>query len=235
MGHAARLKEVLALTKEPIAIAFLDDAPEGVERWSGGEVPAGCAFWSQAMNGRAFYTVPSDHFNCAVGSHTHRIEFPEERAHELMDTLNFMAANNYVAMSEVSGIPTLPKTPAVVAYAPLDAATFTPDLVLCALNAAQAMLLYEAALKAGAGNALTNALGRPACAVLPLTQASGATSISLGCKGNRTFTGIADGEMYVAIPAGKIDAVVEKLNEAHEANCAMAKFYEEKKAKYETA
>lgn len=232
MSQATTLKEILGLQKEPIAIGFLDAAPEGLAKWDGGEVPAGCAFWEKAASGQAFYTVPSDHYNCAVGSHTHKIALPEERAGELMETLEFMAENHYVAMSEVPGIPTLDKTPAVVAYAPLDSASFKPDVVLLAIKPAQAMLIYEAAVKAGAGNALTNALGRPACAVLPLTMASAATSISLGCKGNRTFTGLSDDEMYVSIPADRFAAVIEKLNEAHEANCAMAKHYEEKKARF---
>jgi uncharacterized protein (DUF169 family) len=232
MNQAATLKEILGLQKEPIAIGFLDAAPQGLAKWGGGEVPAGCAFWEKAASGQAFYTVPSDHYNCAVGSYTHKIDLPEARAGELMETLEFMAENNYVAMSEVPGIPTLGKTPSVIAYAPLDSASFKPDVVLLAIKPAQAMLIYEAAVKAGAGNALTNALGRPACAVLPLTMASEATSISLGCKGNRTFTGLSDEEMYVSIPADKFASVIEKLTEAHEANCAMAKHYEEKKTRF---
>jgi uncharacterized protein (DUF169 family) len=92
------------------------------------------------------------------------------------------------------------------------------------------MLIYEAAIKAGAGNALTNAMGRPACAVLPLTTTSGQTSISLGCKGNRTFTGLPDEEMYVAIPGDKWEAVIEKLTETHAANLAMGKYYSNRKA-----
>jgi uncharacterized protein (DUF169 family) len=83
-----------------------------------------------------------------------------------------MAENNYVAMSEVPGIPTLSKTPAVIAYAPLDDAAFKPDVVLLSVKPAQAMLIYEAAVKAGAGNPLTNALGRPACASAPTESSS---------------------------------------------------------------
>jgi uncharacterized protein (DUF169 family) len=232
MNHAEKLKEFLELEKSPIAIGFLDAPPEGLSRWNGEAVPAGCSFWQKAMNGQAFYTVPADHFNCAVGSYTHKIELPEARVHELTETLEFMVQNNYVAMSEVPGIPTLLKTPAVIAYAPLGESDFSADVVLLALKPSQAMILYEAAVKAGASSALTNSLGRPACAVLPLTMASEMTSISLGCKGNRTFTGIADDEMYISIPAAKVGAVVEKLAEAHEANCAMAKYYEEKKARF---
>ena len=177
------------------------------------------------MHGQTFYTVPSDHYNCAVGSHTHGISLPAERAHELNGTLSFMADNKYVAMSEVPGIPTLAKPPGAVAYGPLDQVNFKPDVVLIAAKPAQAMLIYEAAIKAGAGGALTNALGRPACAVLPLTIASATTSISLGCKGNRTFTGLSENDMYVSIPADKWQALIDQLAEIIAANSAMESYY----------
>jgi uncharacterized protein (DUF169 family) len=217
------------VSKPPIAIGFFESPPPGVPRWQGGPVAAGCVFWEKAMSGQSFYTLPSDHYNCAVGSYTHKIALPAERAHELNDTIGFMVEHNYVASAEVPGIPTLAKSPGVVAYGPLDGAGFEPDVVLIAAKPAQAMLIYEAALKAGAGSALTNALGRPACAILPLTTANGQTSISLGCKGNRTFTGLADEEMYVAIPGDKWEALSAKLAEAREANVAMGKHYSDRR------
>ncbi len=215
-----------------IAIGFFDAPPPGIPRWEGGAVPAGCVFWEKAMSGQTFYTLPADHYNCAVGSHTHSIALPAARAHELNDTIGFMARNNYVATAEVPGIPTLARSPGAVAYGPTEGAGFKADLVLIATKPAQAMLIYEAALKAGAGSALTSALGRPACAVLPLAMASGQTSISLGCKGNRTFTGLPDDEMYVAIPGDKWEAVLEKLAEAQEANAAMERYYCDRKMQF---
>ena len=234
MSGSSTSDRVLGLSKPPIAIGFFEVPPDGLLRWQGGSVAAGCVFWDEAMRGHTFYTVPSDHYNCAVGSYTHNIALPPERAHELNDTIELMAGNNYVASSEVPGIPTLARSPGVVAYGPIDEAGFRPDVVLIAGKPAQAMLVYEAALKAGAGSALTNGLGRPACAVLPLTVAGGQASISLGCKGNRTFTSLSDDEMYVAIPGDKWEAVVEKLTETHEANAAMAQYYSSRKAQFAT-
>ena len=128
--------------------------------------------------------------------------------------------------------PPWPNPRALWPYGPVDGAGFKPDVVLIAAKPAQAMLIYEAAIKAGAGSARTNALGRPACAVLPLTTTNGQTSISLGCKGNRTFTGLPDEEMYVAIPGDKWQAVIEKLTETHAANLAMEKCYSNRKTQF---
>jgi uncharacterized protein (DUF169 family) len=221
-------EQLLGLVSPPIAVAFLDAPPAGVSAWDGAAAPAGCAFWKQAMNGRAFYTNASHHYNCAVGSHTHAIALPAGRAKELEDTIGFMVANNYLRMEEVAGIPTLKKTPAVVAYAPVDSAAFAPDVVIVAANPAQAMMLYEAALKAGVGQALTPVLGRPGCASLPLALQSGMAALSFGCKGNRTFTGLDDTQMYFVVPGAAWSKVTGELAGIAESNRAMGVHYAHK-------
>ena len=95
-----------------------------------------------------------------------------------------------------------------------------------------AMLIYETALRAGAGNALTSVLGRPACAVLPLTNNTGLTSLSLGCAGNRTFAALPADEMYVCIPARHWERFVSKVGEIDKANCDMKEFYQDRKAEF---
>lgn len=182
------------------------------------------------MDGRAFYTEPSQHYNCAVGSYTHAIPLPAERAAQLNDTIGFMVSSGYLEMAEVPGIPALPSTPKYVAYAPAASADFPAAVVIAAAKPAQAMLLYEAALRAGAGSALTNVLGRPGCAVVPLAISTGLASLSFGCKGNRTFTGLGDDEMYVAIPGAKWPAVEAALDAIEVANHSMAAHYQSQAA-----
>ncbi|MEZ5356042.1 MAG: DUF169 domain-containing protein [Bryobacteraceae bacterium] len=219
------VQQILGLNAPPIAIAFLQQPPPGVRKWESAPVPAGCNFWRIAMDGKTFYTVPSDHYNCAVGSHTHAIPLPPDRAKELEDTVGFMVANRYIEMKEVPGIPVLKESPAVVAYGPAGEVPFAADVVVIAAAPAQAMLLYEAAVRAGAGNALTNVLGRPGCAALPLTKQSDVAALSFGCKGNRTFVGLADSEMYFMVPGGKWEAVSAQLASVAGANAAMAGYY----------
>jgi uncharacterized protein (DUF169 family) len=222
---------MLGLRSVPIAIAFLDAPPAGLQPWSGG-VPAGCAFWRKAMEGASFYTVPADHYNCAVGSYTHGIELPAERAHELGETLRFMDESGYVAMDEVPGIPHRNEAPACVAYAPVDEAPFPADVVVIAAKPAQGMRIYEAALKAGAGEPMTRIMGRPGCAVLPLTIEAKSTALSFGCIGNRTYTGLPDEELYIAIPGSAWPAVAEKLGSVQSANATMQGHYTAQQARF---
>ena len=224
---------LLGLSRPPIAIGFFSAPPVGLAPWSGGAVPAGCVFWDRAMSGETFYTAASDHHNCAVGSYVLGIELPAERAHELGDTLTFMDAHNYVSMAEVPGIPTVATAPQFIAFGPVDADAFVADVVLLAAQPARAMLIYEASIRAGASTGLTNALGRPACAVLPLAISTGHTSISLGCRGNRTFTALDESEMYVSVPGDKWASVVAALTETEVADATMSAHYAGHKATFE--
>jgi uncharacterized protein (DUF169 family) len=226
------VQRLLGLDKPPIAIAFLDSPPAGVDKWEAAPVPAGCDFWRVAMQGKTFFTVPSDHYNCAVGSHTHAIPLPPGRAAELEQTIGFMIANQYIEMKEVPGIPVLKQTPAAVAYGPAGETPFAPHVVVIAANPAQAMVLYEAALRAGAGNAVTNVFGRPGCAALPLTQQSRAAALSFGCKGNRTFVGLPENEMYFMIPGDKWNSVAAQVQAVANANAAMANYYQDKRTRF---
>ena len=227
--QTSRLQETLGVSAPPIAIGFSDRPPAGLEKWQGGAVPAGCVFWREAMKGRSFYTVPADHYNCAVGSHTHGIGIP---APQLEDTVKFMVSNEYIRMEEVAGIPTLEECPAYISYGPAETASFAHQLILVAAKPAAAMLIYESALRAGAGNAVANILGRPACAVLPLTSKTGLVSLSLGCMGNRTFTGLPDEELYVCIPSGHWTMVLTKSAEIGWANTTMKLFYQDRQAQF---
>src|SRR5205085_2294923 len=128
--RAMRAKEILGLRRQPIKIGFLDAPPPSLARWSGGPVAAGCVFWDRAMEGKSFYTLPADHWNCAIGSHTHKIKLPADRAGELSAIIGFMVETRYLDAAEVPGIPALDKAPGAVAYAPAGSDAFKADVVL---------------------------------------------------------------------------------------------------------
>ena len=92
-----QLSEVLHLKRRPIAVTFQETPPNGVSPFTG-VAPSGCSFWRIAAEGRTFYTVPSDHYNCPIGSYTHHIALPPDRDQELDQTLSFMVGIGYVKM-----------------------------------------------------------------------------------------------------------------------------------------
>ncbi|MGA2484206.1 MAG: DUF169 domain-containing protein [Candidatus Acidiferrales bacterium] len=226
-----RLAKPLSLARRPVAVAFLDREPSGVEKFTGTE-PAGCSFWRLAAEGRVFYTVPGDHFNCAVGSYTHNIPLAPERQHETEQTLKMMFELGYVRPEEVPQIPRLEKTPAAVAYAPLGDTPVAPDVVLFAANPATAMLLHEAALRAGKSSGVP-ALGRPTCMALPAAMKHGAM-LSLGCMGNRLYTRLGEDEMYFVARGTDLEAIAEALEAIVRANVALADYARSRQAQLST-
>jgi uncharacterized protein (DUF169 family) len=222
----------LSLARRPVAVTFLDAEPAGIEKFSGTE-PAGCSFWRLAAAGRTFYTVPADHFNCAVGAYTHNVQLPPERAQETEATLGWMFNLGYVRPEEVPGIPRLPKEPAAIVFAPLGDAPVPPSVVIFACKNSPAMLLNEASGRASASSPLP-LLGRPSCMALPAALAHGTVS-SLGCIGNRVYADLAADEMYIVVPGAKLQAVSDALGVIASANATLEEFARGRQASLSTA
>jgi uncharacterized protein (DUF169 family) len=220
------VSRALRLSRRPVAIAFRDTPPAGVPAFSGVE-PSGCSFWRLAAVGRTFYTVPADHHNCPIGSHTHAIALPAARASELEQTLGLMARIGYVRMEEVPGIPVLPRTPAAVVYAPLGETPVDPDVVLVAGRPGRLMLLLEAAGRAGVATR-PGLLGRPTCMALPAALAGSAVA-SAGCIGNRVYTDLGDDELYVAVGGRDVARVVDGLATIVAANDTLATYHRDRR------
>ena len=70
------LTRLLDFERAPVAVTFCEREPAGVRKFTG-QVPSSCTFWKVAAGGAPFYTVPSDHYNCPVGSYTHNIPLPK--------------------------------------------------------------------------------------------------------------------------------------------------------------
>ena len=237
MNSTSHLQETLGLSAPPIAIGFSTISRQPVWRkWQGGAVPAGCAFWREAMNGRSFYTVPADHYNCAVGAYTHAIGLPAERGSQLEDTLTLMVGNEYLRMEEVPGIPVLPKAPAYISYAPLAEAGFPYDIVLMAAKPMSAMLIYEAALRAGAASALDKRPGdSPGLRRSAACEQHGPDGSFARLHGEPDILPLSRlDEMYVCIPGRHWERFVSKVGEISKANCDMRDFYQDRKAQFAT-
>ena len=214
----AKISSAVKLSHRPVAVCFFDTVPEGVRRFDGTE-PSGCSFWRIAATGRVFYTVAEDHFNCAVGAYTHNIPLSPERANETEQTLKMMFHLGYVKPEEVPQILQLPKGPAAIAYAPLGETPVAPDVVLVACKPLAAMLLNEAAHRAGVGSS-TPALARPTCMALPASLQHGSIA-SLGCMGARVYTDLGEDEMYFFLRGNDVAAVVDALTVITAANAAL--------------
>lgn len=222
-GHGKRLEELLGLQWAPVAVTYRPAAPAGIPR-VGTTAPSGCSYWKLAAEGQVFYTEATDHFNCPVGSYTHNIDLPAEKAQELQGLVETMVGLEYLRMEEIPQIPRRSEAFGVAIYAPLSAAPLEPDVVIVRGNARQMMLLTEAANLAGVA-AAPGLMGRPTCAMLPASLQGGQIAASVGCIGNRVYTALADDELYSAIPGVSLSLLIDKLVTIVHANHALEQFH----------
>ncbi|HYB43914.1 MAG TPA: DUF169 domain-containing protein [Candidatus Methylomirabilis sp.] len=218
-----RMVDLLGLTADPVAVSFLNAPPAGVPR-VGKTGPAGCAYWKEAAAGAVFYTEAADHYNCPVGSFTHGAELPPDRMPELESVIGTMVGLQYIRVEEVGALPRRAEPFQVAVYSPLAQAPVAPDVVLVRGRARQIMLMAEAARAAGlAGDGA--AMGRPACAAIPATLRGPGGVTSLGCIGNRVYTGLGDDELYFTIPGARVGEVVERLQTVLHANRELEQYH----------
>lgn len=228
---ALRFIDLLQLKQSPVGLTFVDDAPEGVQH-TNARVPSACTFWRLAEKG-VFYAEAEDHQECPIGMMTMGFTMPEasqQRAQALVQT---MANVQYFSPAEVSALPIVNKPHRSIVYGRLDQFPVEADVVLCILDTQQAMLVAEAM---GNMNWLQqggqSSFGRPTCAVIPRTMQTGATSISFGCVGARTYTGLTPSEVVLTLPGREFAGLVERLQVTVAANAALAPFHQQQKARF---
>ena len=226
-----QFSEQLQLKQPPIGLAFVEYVPAGVAHSTTG-VPSACTFWRMAEQG-IFYATSEDHKQCPIGMMTMGFRMPEtdqQRAQALVET---MASVQYFSPAEVSALPTVKKPHQSIVYGRLDQFPIEADVILCIIDTQQAMLVAEAnGTMDWLQSAGQSAFGRPTCAVIPRTMQTGQVSMSFGCVGARTYTGLTPSELVLTIPASEFAALVERLRITVAANAALAPFHQQQKARF---
>ncbi len=226
-----RFIELLQLKQPPVGLAFVDSVPESIAH-TNRRVPSACTFWRLAEQG-VFYAGAEDHQECPIGMMTMGFPMPEAAQQRAQDLVQTMADVQYFSPAEVSALPVVDKPHQNIIYGRLDQFPGVADIVLCILDTHQAMLIAEAV---GNTNWLQkggqSAFGRPTCAVIPRSLRTGATSMSFGCVGARTYIGLTSGEMVLTLPANEFTHLVERLITIVAANAALAPFHQGQKEKF---
>lgn len=220
-----RLQDALGTPVPPIAIGFHATVPTDVPAFDApmpapmpdgrtGRVAAGCVFWMRSTD-RTFSTVAQDHGNCSVGSMTHGFKTLQEVAGN--SDVAALLESGWVTMDVVPQIPVVTEKPAAVTYGPLAEATTDPDVILLRLTARQVMVLSDALPG-------LRVEGKPQCHIVAIAKEQGEVAVSVGCQLSRVRTGMPNSEMTCAIPAGKVDTVLEALAATAVADDAVARY-----------
>lgn len=98
-------------------------------------------------------------------------------------------------------------------YAPLESATFMPDVVVIICTPKQVMLLTQAILYNEGGRLEAEFAGKQSLCSDAVAQPylTGKMGITVGCSGSRTYTGIEESELTVGIPVNRLKDLIEGL------------------------
>jgi uncharacterized protein (DUF169 family) len=224
-GLAGRLDATLHPTAPPVAITFSAEAPTGVAAFDDpmpapsadgrtGRVPAGCVFWMKAVD-RTFTTVAADHGNCSVGSLTHGFITMEEAA--TRGDVAALLESGWVTMDMVPQIPLVSEKPGAVTYGPLADTPIDPDVVLLRLSARALMVLSDALPG-------VRIEGKPQCHIVAAAKEHGDVVASVGCALSRVRTGMPATDSTCAVPAARLDEVVEALERTAATDSIVARY-----------
>jgi uncharacterized protein (DUF169 family) len=226
-----RFSDLLNLKQPPIGLSFVEAVPENVEH-VGARVPSACTFWRLAEKG-VFYATAEDHQECPIGMMTMGFTMPEASQQRAQDLVQTMASVQYFSPAEVAALPVVNTPHQSIVYGRLDRLPVEADVVLCIIDTQQAMLIAEAM---GNMNWLQqggqSAFGRPTCAVIPRSLQTGLTSMSFGCVGARTYTGLTPSELVLTLPGSEFAGLVERLQTIVDANNALAPYHQGQKARF---
>lgn len=215
------LVDLLVLVHAPVAITLHHEAPTGVEWFDepmteptedgrSGRVPASCVFWANAHDA-TFTTAPEDHGNCSVGRFTHGLVGAEG----ILDKTDVgtLLEVGWVTMEAFAGVAALDRAPAAITYGPLADALAEPDVVLLRVSPKQMMEITDAIA--------VEFSGKPQCQIIPRAADRNVVAASMGCALSRARIGMSDDEMTCAVPAARIDELLEGLRSVSRANKAV--------------
>ncbi|HJJ35152.1 MULTISPECIES: DUF169 domain-containing protein [Methanocorpusculum] len=211
---SATLKEALHLTGSPVAVK-LASSPE--------QIPAGipeieetvrhCRMVSLAREGKIFFAPDAKH-QCGGGAWVLGLR---EIGPSMDSGEHYLKLGKYSSLGAskrtVYNVPALPLSTYATVYAPLEKATFVPDVVIIFANPFAMLKLAQSTLFRLGGRLYPEFAGiQSICSdATAYVYQNGEPNFSLGCDGSRKFSGIADEEMVAGLPAERLEELAEAV------------------------
>ena len=213
---SAVLKIALKMTGSPVAMKFAatkDDIPAGVEEID--RTVRHCMMVNLARkDGRVFFATSPKH-ECNGGAWALGLR-------EITHTLK--TGEFYFKLGKFSSAPACKRTIESIPhlgsgetyatlYAPLEKAPFTPHVIFIVANPWSMLKLAQASIFRIGGRIHAEFSGiQSVCSdATAQTYLTGRPNFSLGCDGSRKFSGIADDEMVMGMPAEFLPEVTAAL------------------------
>ena len=210
LNLAQLLADRLMIEIPPVAMAFVEEKPEGVAPLYR-EPPSFCSLWRLAEL-RVFYASAEQHDGCGIGGVVSGFSSSEGCEDDLAVLLTELCEVEVGTTEEIAQTARFQRSGRGVVYGPLWKMPVEPDLALMWATLPQMGVVQEIV-----GNIMwrNNPQGavftRPACGVLPIAYENQKTALSLGCIGMRLYTEIPPHLFLVAMHPSQLPKLEQGL------------------------
>jgi len=210
-----KLKELLKLENEPVAIKWSVREPHDIEKES--EKSRFCTKLEKAMKGEIFYATAEEE-ECMGGARysglKDKCEFPA----------NMQSGSFLVGRGVYKNVPAVQRSwkqnqnvePGIfkaITFAPLNKAEFDPDVIFIVCNAKQGMEILHANAYDSGSHGLGADSGPICSSMAAIPYLTGKVTYGFGDVGARNNMNVKPEEVMVSIPASELSRIISNLEE----------------------
>ena len=210
-----KLKEILKLEREPVAIKWSVREPKNIKKEEGKS--RFCTKLDNAANGEIFYSTVEQE-ECMGGMRYSGMKDRKELPKNMQSGAFLVPAGVYKSISAVqrswqNNIPIEAGIFDAVIFSPLNKADFEPDLVFVICNSEQAMMILHANAYDSGSHGLGADSGPICSSMASVPYLTGKVTYGFGDIGSRNNMNLKPEDVMVTIPAGDLERILANLSE----------------------
>ncbi|MBM4240272.1 MAG: hypothetical protein FJ150_01110 [Euryarchaeota archaeon] len=210
-----KLKKILDLDREPVAIKWSVREPRDIEKEDGKS--RFCAKLEKAMNGEIFYSTAEEE-ECMGGLKYTGMKDTEEFPKNMRSGAFLVPAGVYKSIPAVqrswqSNMRVETGIFNSIIFAPLSKAKFEPNVIFLLCNAQQAMTILHANAYDSGSHGLGADSGPICSSMAAIPYLTGKVTYGFGDIGSRRHMNIKPEEVMVSIPANDLERILANLEE----------------------
>ncbi len=210
-----KLKEILKLEREPVAIKWSVREPKNIKKEEGKS--RFCTKLDKAANGEIFYSTVAEE-ECMGGMRYSGMKDQKELPKNMQSGAFLVPAGVYKSIPAVqrswqNNIPIESGIFDAVIFSPLTKADFDPDLIFLVCNSEQAMMVLHANAYDSGSHGLGADSGPICSSMASVPYLTGKVTYGFGDIGSRNNMNLKPEDVMVTIPAADLNRIVENLNE----------------------
>ena len=210
-----KLKEILKLEREPVAIKWSVREPKNIKKEEGKS--RFCTKLDKASNGEIFYSTV-DEEECMGGMRYSGMKDRKELPKNMQSGAFLVPAGVYKSIPAVQrswqkNIPIEAGIFDAVIFSPLSKADFEPDLIFIVCNSEQAMMILHANAYDSGSHGLGADSGPICSSMASIPYLTGKVTYGFGDIGSRNNMNLKPEDVMVTIPAGDMGRILDNLIE----------------------